>query len=95
VDPVLFGLLAGGVLDYLREVQGRAAEPAGERVREDAGRLAVAWRVLLRQHELGGDGHCAACGRGRRWVRQGRQVEMCSVWQVAVAHFIRRPGGGR
>ena len=90
MDPVLFGLLAGGVHDYLRGVLGKPSEPAGAQAREDACRLAAAWRALLRQHELGGDGCCAVCGGGRRWARRSRREGLCSVWQVAVAYFIRR-----
>ena len=44
--------------------QGRGGAGPGE-----APRLAAAWRALLRQHELGADGHCVACNRGRWTTR--------------------------
>jgi hypothetical protein len=130
VDAVLFGLLAEGVQKYLRGVLGstvpdRGREPSGasgisSRAGAEACRLAAAWRALLRQHELGADGRCVTCGRGRRWTTRARRAarvrsaggaegrvawgwlpvrasaELCTVWQVAVAYFIRRlPGGQR
>ncbi len=130
MDAVLFHLLAEGVQNYLRgvlraTVSDRGREPSGasgiaSRAGAEACRLAAAWRALLRQHELGADGHCVTCGRGRRWTTRARSAarvrsaggarevapwgwlpvrrpaELCSVWQVAVAYFIRRlPGGHR
>ncbi|NED38834.1 hypothetical protein [Amycolatopsis sp. SID8362] len=130
MDAVLFHLLAEGVQKYLRgvlrsTVSDRGREPSGAsgttpRAGAEACRLAAAWRALLRQHELGADGHCVTCGRGRRWTTRARSAarvrsagsaggatpwgwlpvrrpaELCSVWQVAVAYFIRRlPGGQR
>lgn len=62
-------------------------------------RLAAAWRVLLKQHALGADGRCVVCARAevgfgwRRWfgwLPTRRRPGMCTVWQVAVAYFIRR-----
>lgn len=127
MDAVLFGLLAEGVRNYLRgvletRVPDRGREPSGvpgtpSHAGAEACRLAAAWRALLRQHELGADGRCVTCGRGRRWTTRARSVarvrsaggavpwgwlpvrrpaELCTVWQVAVAYFIRRlPGGQR
>ena len=128
MDAVLFHLLAEGVQKYLRGVLGSTASDRGpgpsgasgipSRAGAEACRLAAAWRALLRQHELGADGRCVTCGRGRRWttrraarVRSAggaggavpwgwlpvrRSAELCTVWQVAVAYFIRRlPGGQR
>ncbi len=127
MDAVLFGLLAEGVRNYLRGVletmvPDRGREPSGASgtpplAGAEACRLAAAWRALLRQHELGADGRCVTCGRGRRWTTRARSAarvrsaggavhwgwlpvrrpaELCTVWQVAVAYFIRRlPGGQR
>lgn len=128
MDAVLFHLLAEGVQKYLRGVLGSRVPDRGpglsgasgnpSRAGAEACRLAAAWRALLRQHELGADGRCVTCGRGRRWttrraarVRSAggaresvawgwlpvrRSAELCTVWQVAVAYFIRRlPGGQR
>lgn len=141
MDAVLFHLLAEGVQKYLRGVLGTAVPDRGRapsgapgnpsRAGAEACRLAAAWQALLRQHELGADGHCVtcghcvSCGRGRRWTTrraarvrsaggaevQGRRLwdrlfwdrlpvrrraGLCTVWQVAVAYFIRRlPGGQR
>ena len=84
MDAVLFGLLAEGVQNYLRGVLGpvvpdRGREPSGAagspaRAGAEACRLAAAWRALLRQHELGADGHCVTCGRGRRWTTWARRA---------------------
>jgi len=90
VDAVLFGLLAEGVQKYLRGVLGstvpdRGREPSGasgisSRAGAEACRLAAAWQVLLRQHELGADGQCVTCwrcvtcGRGRRWTTKARSA---------------------
>ena len=130
MDAVLFHLLAEGVQKHLRGVLGSAVPDRGpgpsgasgipSRAGAEACRLAAAWRALLKQHELGADGRCVTCGRGRRWttrraarVRSAggaggilpwgwvpvpvrRSAELCTVWQVAVAYFIRRlPGGQR
>ncbi|MEV4600221.1 hypothetical protein AB0K15_22810 [Amycolatopsis sp. NPDC049253] len=60
--------------------------------------MAAAWRALLRHHDLGPDGHCQTCGAGRlgRWPLRRRAAGLCTVWQVAVAYFIRRtPTGER
>ncbi|MFI5606115.1 hypothetical protein [Amycolatopsis sp. NPDC051903] len=121
MDAVLFGVLAGGVQEYLRGVLGEPAPGAGS---GEARRLAAAWRALLHQHSLGHDGRCQCCGRGR-WVARSPwdavaatgpgfgarvswlmrlgwwpvrrpQAGLCTVWQVAVAYFIRRlPNGER
>lgn len=84
MDAVLFGLLAEGVRKYLRgvletTVPDRGREPSGasgntSRAGAEACRLAAAWRALLKQHELGADGHCVTCGRGRRWTTRARRA---------------------
>jgi hypothetical protein len=84
VDTVLFQVLADGVRRYLAE-EAEGGAPEGT-IR--AAVLAAAWRALLRRHEMGSDGRCEGCGRWRRGAG------LCSVWQVAVAYFVRRPGGG-
>ena len=67
MDGVLFGVLAAGVLDYLRGV-GKEAEPDRGPEPPEVLRLVAAWRALLRMHELGGDGKCVICGHARRWL---------------------------
>jgi hypothetical protein len=72
VDAVLFGVLAGGVQEYLQGVVGTTQDQRrGGAGPGEAPRLAAAWRALLRQHELGADGHCQTCGRGRWTTRSG------------------------
>ncbi|HWD06658.1 MAG TPA: hypothetical protein VG674_29880 [Amycolatopsis sp.] len=115
MDAVLFGVLAGGVQEYLGGVLAESSVGSGE-----AGRLAAAWRALLHQHSLGSDGCCSSCGRGRWgtrsplasdvttgarlawlvrfgwWPIRRPRAGLCTVWQVAVAYFIRRlPNGER
>ena len=107
MDAVLFGVFATGVQEYLRRVMGTVA--AGATVRQagavpgEVARLAAAWRALLRQHALGPDGRCVVCGgasraRARdgiaRWMPRRRPAGLCTVWQVAVAYFIRQLPGG-
>ncbi|MGH3625374.1 MAG: hypothetical protein ACRDQ5_26930 [Sciscionella sp.] len=78
MDEVFFHAVADAVGRYLDATERLDANAAtGEHLR----RLALAWRALLRLHRPGARGGCAGCARGRR--------EMCSVWRVAVAYFIR------
>jgi hypothetical protein len=103
VDEVLFRLLADGVLEYLRGSTKRGAgtgRPAADRGPRpaDVTRLVGAWVALLRMHELDESGRCTLCSRARRRLLRGRlgSSQLCSVWQVAVAYFLRRiPDGGR
>jgi hypothetical protein len=74
-----FKLFAAAVWRYLDGL-GDAQTSSGA----DAQRLAAAWRALLRMHEAGTEGDCARCKRGH--------AGNCTVWQVAVGYFVRRPG---
>jgi hypothetical protein len=103
VDEVLFRVLADGVLEYLRGSTRRGAGtglPAADRGPRpaDVTRLVGAWVALLRMHELDENGRCALCSRARGGLLRRRleSSQLCSVWQVAVAYFLRRmPDGGR
>ena len=105
MDAVLFGVFATGVQEYLRGVTGTVAVGTATRrtgaVPGEVARLAAAWRALLRQHALGPDGRCVVCGGASpagagiaRWMRRRRPAGLCTVWQVAVAYFIRQLPGG-
>ncbi|GAA3538841.1 hypothetical protein GCM10022222_23030 [Amycolatopsis ultiminotia] len=106
MDAVLFGIFSTGVQEYLQGVVGTAnasgtasaTMPVSVRgAPGEVARLAAAWRALLKQHALAADGRCVVCGRSgagglagiRRWPIR-RRPGMCTVWQVAVAYFIRR-----
>ncbi|WP_237439884.1 hypothetical protein [Amycolatopsis rubida] len=104
MDAVLFGVFAAGVQEYLRRVAGTVAVGTATRpardVPGDVARLAAAWRALLRQHALGPDGRCVVCGGASRvdegvvrWMPWRRRADLCTVWQVAVAYFVRRLPG--
>ncbi|WP_154676312.1 hypothetical protein [Amycolatopsis benzoatilytica] len=104
MDAVLFGVFAAGVQEYLRRVMGTVAAGAATRsagaVPAEVARLAAAWRALLRQHALGPDGRCVVCGEASRtrdgvarWLPRRRPAGLCTVWQVAVAYFIRQLPG--
>jgi len=102
VDEILFRVLADGVLEYLRGSTRRGAgtgPPAADRGSRpaDVARLVGAWVALLRMHELDESGRCALCSRARGGLLRRRleSSQLCSVWQVAVAYFLRRmPDGG-
>lgn len=47
--------------------------------------LVAAWQALLREHEHTRSGRCVLCRQGRA------NGAVCSVWQVAIAYFLRRP----
>lgn len=77
-----FGLFANSVWRYLDGIGARASadgSPSGAELRK----LAGAWRALLRLHGTDPDGSCLACRRAHAGV--------CSVWQVAIGYFVRRP----
>lgn len=79
-----FDLVAAGVQRYLEDVVAGVlarTEANGPEVR----RLAAAWRALLRLHQPGSNGRCSRCCRRRR-----QDDEICTVWQVAIAYFVRR-----
>lgn len=73
-----FKLFAASVWRYLDGV-GDAPTSSGV----DTQKLAAAWRALLRMHEAGTHGDCSRCTRGH--------AGNCTVWQVAVGYFVRRP----
>ncbi|MGH3451642.1 MAG: hypothetical protein ACRDQW_13145 [Haloechinothrix sp.] len=77
-----FGLFAATVWRYLDGLAERSTSeppPTGSDMRK----LAGAWRALLSLHEVGADGRCRACRR--------QHGEACTVWQVAIGYFVRRP----
>ncbi|WP_199434337.1 hypothetical protein [Qaidamihabitans albus] len=78
-----FRAVSGGVREYLDELAGRAAADGGS-LAPDVARLVAAWRLVLRLHGRTARRGCRAC-RGRRGGR------LCTVWQVAVGYFLRRP----
>lgn len=95
----LFGLLAEAVWQQLDELAVRAARETALGASE-TGRLVAAWRALLRLHDPDQAGRCRRCGPS--WARRlfgsrspggaeepGRG-ELCTVWQVAIAYFVRR-----
>ncbi|MBA0124812.1 hypothetical protein H0B56_04585 [Haloechinothrix sp. YIM 98757] len=88
-----FPLFAAAVWRYLDAAARRAdSDPSAAAV--DVRTLAAAWRTLLRVHRgVEHGGSCARCVRRRR--RGGGRTEVCSVWQVAIGYFVRRPPGDR
>lgn len=79
MDEILFQVLAEGVGRYLDAVERLAgAQPAvaGKEMR----RLVAAWRALLGMHEPAGRRRCRGCRR---------RDDMCAVWRVASAYFVR------
>ncbi|MGH3433347.1 MAG: hypothetical protein ACRDQB_10990 [Thermocrispum sp.] len=73
-----FKLFAASVWRYLDGV-GDAPTSSGA----DTQKLAAAWRALLRMHDASTPGECGRCQRGH--------PGNCTVWQVAIGYFIRRP----
>lgn len=73
-----FTLFAAAVWRYLEGVGGAPAVAHSE-----TQKLAAAWRALLRLHEADQRGTCSRCARGHRGN--------CTVWQVAIGYFVRRP----
>lgn len=78
-----FSLFAANVWRYLDGLSGGAQERAP--TSSDARKLAAAWRALLRMHDASSHGECARCKRGH--------PGSCTVWQVAIGYFVRRPPG--
>lgn len=74
-----FTLFAAAVWKYLDGLGGDAMQLP----KSDTQRLAAAWRTLLRMHESERDGECERCKRGH--------AGNCTVWQVAIGYFVRRP----
>lgn len=80
-----FALFASSVWRYLdglagSEAQGRAPS------KSDVRKLVAAWRALLRLHESGSARGCPGCER---------DPHACTVWQVAIGYFVRRPNDKR
>ncbi|OZM74957.1 hypothetical protein CFN78_01785 [Amycolatopsis antarctica] len=88
MEQRLFGLVADGVFQFLQGAVGTAGALRGAENAE-AARLVAAWRTLLRLHDHRPSGRCPLCKRGRK----GHTTELCTVWQVAVAYFLRRLPG--
>jgi hypothetical protein len=78
-----FRFVRSGVLDRLEELAGKVAAERGPLAAEMAV-LAAAWQALLREHEHTRCGRCVLCRQGRA------NGAVCSVWQVAIAYFLRR-----
>ncbi len=81
-----FRFVGSGVLRRLEDIAGKAAGERGP-LAEEAALLVAAWRALLRMHEQAPGGRCALCRRARS------PGAVCSVWQVAIAYFVRRLPG--
>lgn len=75
-----FRVLAASVWRYLDGTI--SGDPARAPTIADARKLSAAWRALLRLHDADG-GECARCERGH--------AGSCTVWQVAIGYFVRRP----
>ena len=80
MDEILFQVLAEGVGRYLDAVERLAAAQSSV-VGTELRRLAAAWRAVLGVHEPAGPKKCAGCRK---------RHDMCSVWRVANAYFVRR-----
>ncbi|MQA63329.1 MAG: hypothetical protein GEU86_17970 [Actinophytocola sp.] len=78
-----FSLFAASVWRYLDGLGG--ARPELPPTASDARKLGAAWRALLRMHDTNAQGECVRCKRGH--------PGSCTVWQVAVGYFVRRPPG--
>jgi hypothetical protein len=64
-------------------VAGEVELPEQASARNELGRLADGWKLLLETHGPGPDGHCLACSgsrRHRRWP--------CGVWLTASRHLL-------
>ncbi|MQA12507.1 MAG: hypothetical protein GEU98_29090 [Pseudonocardiaceae bacterium] len=64
-------------LAYVERLAGQIADTRGVELR----RLVGAWRALLEVHAHSRRGRCRGCRRGR---------QLCTVWWVANAYFVRR-----
>lgn len=81
MDGTLLRVLADAITRYL------ALAEVGQPSTSQTGQLVAAWRAVLRLHRPTVRAECPGCAH--------RRGEMCDVWRVAVAYFLRSSPSAR